>query len=63
MYDCTGPGGVCSGTCPTCAELFHPDTGQMQLIDVGMTSMVAAPPNISLDPVTFPINRLICRSR
>ena len=40
MYDCTGPGGVCSGACPTCAELFHPDTGQMQLIDVGMTSMV-----------------------
>jgi len=41
MYDCTGPGGDCSGTnCPSCADLFHPETGQMQLIDVGMTSMV-----------------------
>lgn len=41
MYDCKGKSGVCDGTeCPACDVLFNYSTGQMQLIDVGMTSMV-----------------------
>jgi hypothetical protein len=33
-------GGKANASQPACADLFHASSGQMQLVDVGMTSMV-----------------------